>query len=504
MNTDTAFLELDTYSLAGTNDINAAKTTFVFRNVNLRNVMGQMWDKYEKFSIRCSSMRQFAATSNTGSQANVTQTNIKGFSWINCFDEKYGTGQTFMPLWFLGSGSASRNTIPTANHYCWNFIKGQPIIDIEFQISNLSTNTAPAPSLTAMPEQQFTFIIQPADDNQNEMGYMGLYTNTTNNPTQYPSKIITNNARTYSYFNFDLRTVCRTFWDKYDDFELLLAGYNHQGLGTVPAEQQINPIQVTGFNWNNNFTKAGAAQSTSAGMIGITKVGIGGSAHESNVNVYYSPIQFKKSGDTVSFTFEFRNFDNSALNGFATATNRIAFLPFFIRPIKKGLNCDKGSLCLSSAGLTTTPSALGVTNADFTDITINGVDLREACQSFWHKYDKFNIFLTEIYPNDTVTAAEERAVNMYCEGLQLNPQMSDANARLTTQTWNMGAMPTQNLSVAGNGPTTFGNGKGTTFYKSTELVNLRFYVKEIGTPSAAVLSQVLRGTMMFTIVGVEE
>lgn len=504
MNTETAFLELDTYSLAGTSDINAARTTFTFRNVNLRNVMGQMWEKYTKFSIRCNTARLFAGTTNSGSQANVTQTNIKGFDWINCFDEKYGTGQTYMPVFFNQSGGTSRNTLPTSNHYCWNFIKGKPIIDIEFQITNLSNNALPAPSLIAMPEQQYTFIIQPADDNQNEMGYMGLYTNTLNSPVQYPSKLITNNARTYTYFNFDMRTVCRTFWDKYEDFEILLAGYSFQGGGITTVDTQINPITLSGFNWNNNFSKAGASQSTSSAVMGITKYGTSGSAHESNMNTYYAPVQFKKSGDSITFTMEFRNFDNSGLNGFATQTNRIGFLPFFIRPIKKDMNPNKGSLCLTSAGLTTTPSTLGVTDANYTDITINGVDLRQACEGFWHKYNKFNIYLTNMYPNCTVTALEERAVNLYCEGLQLDQQMSDSNPQQTTQTWNLGPVYCQNLSVAGNGPITFGNGKGTTFYKSNDRVNLRFYVKEIGTPSATVLSQFLQGTMTFTIVGVEE
>jgi hypothetical protein len=35
-------------------------------------------------------------------------------------------------------------------------------------------------------------------------------------------------------------------------------------------------------------------------------------------------------------------------------------------------------------------------------------------------------------------------------------------------------------------------------------VNLRFYVKEMGNPSATVLSQALRGTMTFTIVPVKD
>jgi hypothetical protein len=508
MNTDTAFLELDTYSLAGTSNINASRTNFIFRNVNLKNVMGVMWEKYDKFSIRPSSFRQFAGTSNGGSQANVTQTNIKGFDWINCYDEKYGTGQLFMPVYSMNSTGTSRNILPTNNHYCFNFRKGKPVIDIEFQISNLSTNTLPASTLTtppwSMPEQQFTFIIQPAVDNQNEMGYLGLYTNTTNNPTQYPSKIISNNARVYTYYGFDMRLCCREFWDKYDEFEILLASYNYQGAGVTTNENQINPIALSGFNFMNNFTKAGASSSSSTAIMGITKLGTSGSIHEASVNTYYSPVQFKKTGDFVNFTFEFDNFDISALNGFATLTNRIAYLPFFIRPIKKGLNHQKGLLSISSAGLTTTQTDLGVRNSNFTDITINNVDLRQACESFWDKYNKFNIFLTCMYPNVTILALDERSVNLYCEGLQLDQQMLDSNPQQTTQTWNVGPIYSQNLGSPGNNQVTYGNTHSTTFYKSNDRVNLRFYVKEIGNPSGLVGSEILQGTMTFTIVPVEE
>jgi hypothetical protein len=38
------------------------------------------------------------------------------------------------------------------------------------------------------------------------------------------------------------------------------------------------------------------------------------------------------------------------------------------------------------------------------------------------------------------------------------------------------------------------------FYKSTDNVNLRFYVKEIGDLTANVTSQALRGILVFTIV----
>ena len=109
-----------------------------------------------------------------------------------------------------------------------------------------------------------------------------------------------------------------------------------------------------------------------------------------------------------------------------------------------------------------------------------------------------------MYPNDTITDAAERWLMLYCEGLQLEPQMSDANAQQTTQTWNVGPIYLQNLSVGNNGPATYGNTHSTMFYKSSDRVNLRFYVKQIDNLSATVLSQALRGTMTFTIVPVEE
>ena len=109
-----------------------------------------------------------------------------------------------------------------------------------------------------------------------------------------------------------------------------------------------------------------------------------------------------------------------------------------------------------------------------------------------------------MYPNDTVNAPEERCINLYCEGLQLDQQMLDTNPQQTTQVWNVGPIYTQSISLTGNFAVTYGNTHSTTFYKSNDRVNLRFYVKDIGTPSNAVTSQVLRGTMTFTIVPVEE
>lgn len=511
MNTETAFLSLDTFTIP-TAYTNTAKTNFIFRNVNLRNIMGQMWEKYDLFSIRCIGVRYNGAVANTGSQAYMIQNNIKGLDWVNCYDEKYGTGQIYMPISSARGSNTSLTSVPTNNGVCFNFRKGSPIVNLEFYLTNLSTNggTGTPTAITQMPDQVYNFLIQPAENNQNEMGYIGLYTNLLSGVPiiAYPSKIISDSARTYTYNNFDMRTVCSTFWDKYEDFEIVLAGYYQQGY-VATVEQQIMPLALSGFNWVNNNTKAGTTESTAQAIVGILKSGISGSDHLSNFDLANSPVQFKKSGDAVNFTFQFRNYDNSAINGgLPTFTggvpNRIAYLSFFIRPIKPNLNPQKATLCLSSAGLTTTPSNLGVTNADYSNITINNIDIRQACQSFWDKYTKFNIFLTAMYPYSTINDNTERCLNLYCEGLQLDSQIKDDNPQQTSQTWIVGPIYAQSVSVSGNFPITFGNTHSTMFYKTQDKVNLTFYVKELGDLSAPVTSQVLRGTLVFTIVPVEE
>lgn len=508
MNTDTAFLSLDTYVLAGTSNINAAKTIFTFRNVNIKNIIGEMWNRYDKFSIRMVSTQYSNLVSGPNAFAYLIQNNMKGFDWINCYDEKYGTGQTYMPVGFVKGSNTPVYNIPVNNQYCFNFRKGKEVIDIEMNITNIGANGGiGTPTITAMPDQNYTFIIQPAENNQNEMGYLGLYTTQTTTgtittPTTWSSKTVTDNCRTYTYYSFDMRLPCREFWDKYDDFEILCAGYMYSGYTGLTTDQ-IMPLTMTGFNWNN-FSKAGNIQSQAEAVVAITKGRINGSDHEGNNDVYYPPVQFTKSGDLVTFTLKFKNYDNSALNTYTAITNRIGYLPFFIRPIKKDMNSEKGTLSISSAELTTTMTDLGITNATYTNITINNVDLRQACEGFWDKYNKFNIFLTMMYPYNIVSDVSERWLNLYCEGLQLDQQMKDSNAQQTTQTWNMGTITSQSLNLSGNGPVTFGNTHSTMFYKSTDKVNLRFYVKRIDNISVAVNTTALKGLMTFTIVPVSD
>lgn len=508
MQTDTAFLELDTYVLAGTSDINTAKTQYVFRNIDLKSVMGEMWEKYNKFAIRLQSVRYVVSVGNTGSQAYNLQVNIKGLDWVNCYDEKFGSSQTYLPICAINGSNTARSTLPVTNQFCFNFRKGQRIVDLEFFITTLVTNIADptvAPgAITQMPDQIFTFNIQPAENNQNEIGYMGFYTNPTNNPIQWPSKVVSDSSRTYTYYGFNMRDVCREFWDKYEDFEIIMAGYTNQGY-TGTADTRPMPLQMSGFNWVNNYSKQGNTYSSVGAIVGLLQGPTTGSNHINNFTSYYSPVQFKKSGDLVNIQLQVRNYENNGLNAaLPSSGTRIAYWPFFVRPVKPGLNPEKGLLSISSADLTTTMTNAGIRDANWTDITIKNIDLRQACESFWNKYEKFNIFFTGMCNYVTTISTAEWFLNLNCEGLQLNPQVASNNPQATNQVWNIGTVQVNFSSTVSSPAVSYGNTHATTFYKSTDKVDLRFYVRNLANSATTVTSQYLRGTMTFTIVGVDE
>ena len=504
MQVETAYLELDTYSLAGTSNINAGRTNYVFRNINLKSVMGDMWDKYEKFSIRLRSSRYTAASvAGGGSQFNLIQHNLKGLDWINCYDEKWGFSQEYMPISWKNGSAAAVSNLPSSN-FCFNFRKGKQIVDLEILVTTLGTpNTAPTSGQLTLPEQVLEFIIQPAD-NQNEMGYFGVYTTQSATAIKYPQKIITNNGRTYTYVGLDMRNICREFWDKYTDYELILAGYQTSADTMVAADLQT-PIQISGLNFYNNLTKEGSSYLSQDGIVGMIALGTS-STHYSDMNEQWSPLQFKKSGDLINFTMEWRNYDNSGLNADIPSSNaRNTFFAFFIRPIKNKMDCDKATLTLSSANLTTTMTNLGVRNASYTDITLNNIDFRQACQGFWDKYSKFNIFFTGHCAYATTVPLEEVWVQLNIEGLPTEPQISILDPRQTSNTWNVGAINLYNNAVT---PVpwiqSYGVTKSTMFYKTQDLITLRLYTTRLANVATPTTAQALNGTFIFTIVGVEE
>lgn len=490
-------MELDTYNLPAS-DINTDRSNYVFRNINLKNVMGAMWDKYDKFILKVVS-RRMDSGSVGGSGNNLININLKGLDWINCLNENTPNSQIWMPIMTANyNPSATSSIAPTNNGYGFNFRKSSPIVNLEFFYTILGNNGMVLPTVTAPYGQTiFTFLIEPAENNQNEMGVMALYTNSTN--TFY--KVISDGDRVYTYYNFNMKNVCSEFWHKYDDFEIIMENTQALGIGTKTDEQSLQVIQMSGFCWNNNLTKkASNNYSTADAVVGFIKVGVASSDHRFNAWNNCSPVQFKKSGDTVQMRIEVRNYDNSALNTSIIA-NRREVWTFYIRPIHKDFNPEKATLTLNSNGLTTTMTDIGIRNANWTDITLKNVNLRQACQSMWDKYKKFNIFFTALNNVATGATRNDLCLNLNCQGLSLDTQY---DGRTTSQTWDIGLIVTyDNGGTPGARPTTYGATHSTTFYKNQDTVDLRLFATDINNNNLGTI-QCLNGTFTFTIVGVEE
>ena len=503
MISESAYLELDTFSLPAS-DINSARTQFTFRNIDLRNVMGAMWDKYEKFSLKVVSRYILANTGTGSSQYNVSQLQMSGLSWINCFNELSSPNNQYMPVLTINTATTSGGILPVNDGYAFNFRKSSPIVDLNFMITIMtSTTLTPAtldPAILTYGHSSYTFLIEPAENNQNEMGFMALYTNSA--LTKY--KIVSQNEKVYEYFGFNMRNVCTEFWDKYEDYEIVLTYTQNQGY-VCTNEQSLLVVQMSGFNWSNNLTKQTSnLYVNNNAIVGFIKNGILGSDHRSYASNNFSPVQFKKSGDLVNMRIEMRNYDNSGLNGLSTSPNRKTIMNFFIRPIKKDLNPEKATLTLNSNGLTTTMSYIGIRNSNWTDITLNNVNLKSALASMWDKYEKFNIFFTGLCSTSLNNTANSPYNNLFldlkCEGFSTDEQY---NVNSTSQTWDIGAVYTYlSAGTVTPFPTSYGNTKSTTFYKNKENINIRLYLENINASQTAFL-EALNGTFTFTIVGVE-
>lgn len=496
---EVAYLELDTFSLAGTADINANFSRWVFRNINMRNVMGDMWNKYDKFVIKLQQLNTNGTSVYGTTGDNTIAYNMAGLDWINLYYETARGSQKWAPVFqhYVTSTTANFQYIyPTVGGV--NFRKGQPIVDLEFQIYSLSQTNLNVNTTATYNNNQMTFTIEPAEDDENEMATMVL--NTSNNVTV---AVPSSNNNVFTYNNFNIKDVCREFWDKYDDFEIIYASYiaTRVGATTVPIATQN--VAFRGLNFVNNNTGLGSGSfATDIAVMGGTKFSNVVSSVQTSDTMVAHRVQFKKSSDTTTLEVQFRTFDNSAISTFAVSNRQWQGL-FYIKPIRKELGCcDKGTLVLSGAGMTTTPADFGFTNASVTNTTWRNINLRNVCRGFWDKYEKFHIFYSQSQNNVTTTDATEQCLIMYMKGLNFEtPWNIDPN--VDSQTWTIGGiMEGHTITTQAIFNTTYGNTRGIMFHKTADIVDINLYVTTVDGPLAA--TGCLNGTFIFTIVGVEE
>jgi hypothetical protein len=508
MLSESGSLILSTSSTVNPCTINAQKTQFTFSNIDLKNVLGEMWDKYDIFALKpVSLVTQGTITLVSGSTYAMVCYNLAGLDWTNVKYDTAFNSKKYVPVVFSASSSSSsiQTVVITNTGQSFNFRKGQRFVDLEFSITIPDTigiqNFGVIAAGNIYNDAAFHFVIEPVIEGEmNECAFFGFNTNQT--ITSQVGRAIYFSNTEYNYPSFDMRDLCRDFWDKHDDFEIMMSSYNTVGVGTLSGNARTMLIQMNGLNFVNNGTQRGSStgrlqlNAESPIMGGIVHA-TAASGHQVANQVPFAPIQFKKDKDNVNLTITFRNYDNNGNYNGVSLTNYRAVISFYIKPIYK---VEKATLCINPFPLTTTQTNLGVRNSAYTQFTINNIDLRSVCRSMWDKYKKFNIFLTTTVSTNGSSNANNGSFILQMEGLDFINQTAYITASGQTQVATLGAI------LMGNGAPYIGGHQCsylTTFYKTADVVSLTFDAEQLA-PTPTFTNSPLENMYIFTIVGVPE
>jgi len=517
MLSDSASLILSTKSTINPCTINAQKTAFTFNNIDMKNVMGEMWDKYDQFALKLVSFStEGGITIVSGSTMGQLSYNLRGLEWSNVIYESTGSivNKEWVPVAFVflnAFGGAVVNPLIVNTGWSFNFKKGNRFENFEFALANTEPANVDASSFGVYPagnnfnDVEFHFLFEPViPGKMNECAFYGFNSN-VNMPGI--KRTVTDNNKIYSYPDFNMRRLCNLFWDKHDDFEIQLGMISARGTGTNVGDVRITPVQISGLNFVNNGTKqsndtAGLRLNTENAIIGTVIAPNGGSQYTYDLAYPVAPVQFKKDGDNVPLTITFKNSENTGttnaagFGGFATPYWQLAF---FVKPIYE---VEKATLNINPWGLTTTETNLGVRDTDYTTFTLKNIDIRKVCQSFWDKYDRFNIFLTQT-TSFTTASNSSGGYRLEMEGFDFIPQLSLTNTGRQNQVATLGSVST---FVNATEVVSIGTMASlmTTFYKTKSIVDLKLNAFAVNGAALPAADRPLLGNFTFTIVGVKE
>ena len=492
------------------------KNSFTFNNIDLKNVMGEMWDKYDTFALKVVTFSTQGAVTTPSTASGVMCWNVRGLEWVNLFNEYTGThlNQQWAPITFSISAAATPtiNPLLTNTGQSFNFKKGNRMVNLEFAMS--WTDTVSVNGFGGQPGQlgntyiyndiEFHFLFEPVIPGK--MNECACFLFDTNPDAQIRvGRNISSDRKEYSYPAFNMRNLCSLFWDKHTDFEIQMAQSMLRGTGTLTGDVRIMPVQFSGLNFVNNGTKQSNNTtqlnlSTENALLGTLMASTSASLHPVEFSYPVAPVQFKKDQDIVPLTITLKNPENTgnSANSF-TGVHPCFQIAFFVKPI---YGVEKATLNLTVGGLSTTETNLGVVNAAWTRVTWKNIDMRRVCGSMWSKYDSFNIFLTQVTFGTSAANATNAAFIIQMEGFDFINQLSLTASNRQNQVATLGsfyASPTPTTD-----PRTIGTMSSaiTTFYKTKDLVDLTLTATPLGTTAFA--SQLpLIGNYTFTIVGVK-
>jgi hypothetical protein len=480
----------------------------------MKNVMGEMWDKYDQFALKLVSFSTEGSVTLVNSAFGLITYNLRGLEWSNVIYET--TGSNVNKEWVPVAYASVQPVSPTINPYIvntgwsFNWKKGCRLVNFEFAIGASEGAQINASQFGNIPagnnynNVEFHFLFEPViPGKMNECAFYGF--NSNQNITTI-KRILSDNNKIYSYPDFNMRRLCNLFWDNHDDFEIQLAMSSLRGTGANTGDVRIIPVQISGLNFVNNGTKQSNNTdklnlSTENALIGTVINPTNPSAFAVDLAYPVAPVQFKKDGDNVPLTITFKNSENTGTTNAAGVGEfgaPIWQLGIFVKPI---YGVEKATLNINPWGLTTTETNLGVRDTQYTTFTLKNIDIRKVCQSFWDKYDRFNIFLTQT-TSFTTALNSSAGYRLQMEGFDFIPQLSLTNTRRQTEVATLGSVST---FVTANEVVSNGTMASlvTTFYKTKSIVDLKLTASTLNAGAFPAADRPLLGNFTFTIVGVK-
>jgi hypothetical protein len=150
--------------------INAMRSSFTWNNINLRNLLGDMYDKYDRFNL-CLNCISSAYTGSALSGTNNSQVLIRltGLPWIGCNYNISSTGinanniYTIITSFKFSSSTPQEPLTQYFNESIATFSKNSDIISITIDYLRLVDLSSPDTTNT-YPQVSFIFDIYGIDD----------------------------------------------------------------------------------------------------------------------------------------------------------------------------------------------------------------------------------------------------------------------------------------------------------------------------------------------------
>jgi hypothetical protein len=132
--------------------------TFTFTNINMRNIMGTLWDKYDKFNLVLASEGCGAYTTALSGAQRIQWWTIEGLQFINtlCYNSSIRSNQVATPQAMLDGTNTSSTQYHDMPQNIYTFRKPESEnVSLSFQLYSLNG----APLTSGVANRSFTFCI---------------------------------------------------------------------------------------------------------------------------------------------------------------------------------------------------------------------------------------------------------------------------------------------------------------------------------------------------------